>query len=159
MNQKLIILLQRKIYLLSLLLSLKSMKPLVQVCKENLGIDVTPDDLIPDMVACAITASTLINKVDATFPKVAGTWSMWDILEHRKDYIRVTDITPGTIIISPTDTGNGKIRGHVGIYLEDEKIASNDSMTGKFIVNFTTETWKKRYVDLGGFKVFLYRKK
>jgi len=134
-------------------------KTLAQYCEEAIGTDVTPDDLIPDMVACAITVSTLINKTDPTFPKVAGTWTLWDILSHRSDYERVTTPTPETIVISPTGTGNGSIPGHVGIYLAGDVIASNDSQSGKFIKNYTLDTWKARYVTKGGFPVYYYKKK
>lgn len=134
-------------------------KTLLKLCEESIGIDVTPDDLIPDSVSCAITVSTLLNKLDPTFPKVAGTWTLWDILEHRTDYERVTVPSPETIVISPTGTGNGSIPGHTGILLDDNVIASNDSASGKFLKNYTLDTWRQRYVDKGGFKVYMYKKK
>lgn len=133
-------------------------KTLLQVCTEGLGKDITPDDLIPDTVSCAITVSTLLNSIDSTFPKVAGTWTLWDILAHRKDYQRVTVPSPETIVISPTGTGNGSIPGHTGIIMEDGTIASNDSATGKFIKNYTLDTWARRYVDKGGFKIYMFKK-
>lgn len=134
-------------------------KTLLQLCKDSIGSDVTPDDLVPDSVACAITVSTLLNKLDPTFPRVAGTWTLYDILEHRPDYERVTVPSPETIIVSPTGTGNGSIPGHTGIILDDNVIASNDSGTGKFIKNYTLDTWQKRYADQGGFKLFMYKRK
>lgn len=133
-------------------------KTLLQLCEESIGIDVTPDDLIPDKVACAITLTTLLNKLDPSFPKVAGTWTLWDILEHRTDYERVTVPSPETIIISPTGTGNGSMSGHTGVILANNVIASNDSATGKFIKNYTLDTWAERYVNKGGFKIHLYKK-
>lgn len=134
-------------------------KTLLQLCEESIGIDITPEDTYPDMVSCAITVSTLINKLDPTFVKVAGTYTLWDMLAHRADYERVTVPSPETIIISPTGTGNGSIPGHTGIFLRDGVIASNDSQTGKFLKNYTLDTWKKRYVDKGGFKIYLFKKK
>lgn len=138
--------------------SLTMKKTLLQHAQDSLGIDITPDDMIPDTVACAITMSTLLRKVDPTFPLVAGSWTLWDILEHRADYARVVVPTPGTIIISPTGTGNGTIPGHVGIFMEDMTIASNDSNTGKFMKNYTLNTWMERYGKKGGFKSYLYKK-
>lgn len=136
-------------------------KTLVEYCIEALGTDVTPDDLVPDIVACAITVSTLMNKVDSTFPKVSGTWTLYDILVHRKDYEKVNDMTPGTIVISPTGMGNSKKlpNGHVGICTRDNKIASNNSDTGLFTENYTLDTWTKRYVTMGEYPLFLFRKK
>lgn len=145
--------------IINMLMSLQKRKTLLQLCEESIGIDVTPDDLVPDAVACAITVTTLIRKLDATFPKVAGTWTLWDILEHRTDYERVTVPSPETIVISPTGTGNGKFPGHVGIMMTDNVIASNDSASGKFLKNYTLDTWRKRYVDQGGYKIYMYKKK
>ena len=141
------------------LMLFQNKKTLTQLCEDAIGTDVTPDDMIPDSVACAITVSTLINKLDATFPKVAGTWTLWDILEHRDDYERVTVPSPETIVISPTGTGNGSISGHTGILLTDNVIASNDSATGKFLKNYTLDTWRERYVNKGGMKIYMYKRK
>lgn len=136
-------------------------KTLLEHCEEALGKDITPDDLVPDAVACAITVSTLINSVDATFPKVAGTWTLYDILEHRRDYTRVTEPMPGDIVISPTGFSKSKTvpNGHTGIIMNSKKIASNDSATGKFMENYTIKSWTDRYVTTGGYPLFLYRKK
>jgi hypothetical protein len=160
LNKKTMYALVRHRHLLqSILKSLQIMKPdLLDVCEAWLGKDATPDDLVPDVVACAITVSTLINKVDATFPKVAGTYTLLDILSHRKDYMRVTEPTPETIIICATEPGH-PFPGHVGIYMDDMTIASNDSKTGKFIKNYTTQTWRDRWEKKGGYTVHMFKKK
>ena len=161
MNKKTYKASQFHVRILKKILSLLMMqqKTLLQLCEENIGKDVTPDDLVPDTVACAITASTLLNMRDASFPKVAGTWTLWDILEHHKDYERVTVPSAETIVISPTGTGNGSMPGHVGIMLDNNVIASNDSATGKFLKNYTLDTWRDRYVTKGGFKIYMYKKR
>lgn len=154
---------QKTVVLLKELLLLKTpmRKTFLEHCEDALDNDITPDDLVPDPVACAITVSTLINRVDATFPKVAGTWTLYDILEHRKDYARVTDPMPGDIVISPTGLSKSKTmpNGHTGVIMSSKKIASNDSATGKFMENYTMESWTDRYVTKGGYPLFLYRKK
>lgn len=150
---------RHKNVLVEILERLMNKKTLLQHCQDSIGIDITPDDMIPDNVSCAITVSTLLRRIDVTFPLVAGTWTLWDILEHRKDYERVTVPSAETIIISPTGTGNGSMPGHVGIFMEDGIIASNDSNTGKFLKNYTLDTWYKRYVEKGGFKIQMYKKK
>lgn len=134
-------------------------KTLLEVCNEHIGVDASPNDIAPDELGCAETVSTLINKVDRDFPIIPGTWTLWNILNNRTNYERVTVPSPETIIISPTGTGNGSIPGHVGIMLDDGVIASNDSATGKFIKNYTLDTWQKRYVEKGGFKVYMYKQK
>ncbi len=136
-------------------------KTFLEHCEDAIDKDITPDDLVPDPVACAITVSTLINKVDATFPKVAGTWTLYDILEHRKDYERVKEAMPGDIVISPTGMSRSKTmpNGHTGIVMPDMWIASNDSNTGLFARNYTIKSWTDRYVTKGGYPLFIYRKK
>jgi hypothetical protein len=134
-------------------------KSFLDVCTEALGTDVTPDDLVPDAVACAITVTTLLSKVDATFPRVAGTWTLYDILKHRKDYERVTVPSPGTIIISPTGLGAPGTNGHVGVFLRDGMIASNDSKTGKFVVNHTLDSWHRYYSEKLQYPIFMFTKK
>jgi hypothetical protein len=147
--------------LTALLNKLKPMKKtFLQECEAALGTDVTPDDLVPDTVACAITVSTLKNKTDATFPKVAGTWTLYDVLEHRTDHVRVTTPEPGDVVISPTGMGNGSLsNGHVGVVGRNGKIMSNDSATGKFESNYDLMSWDARYRQKGGFPVLYYRKK
>jgi hypothetical protein len=133
-------------------------RTLLSVCQDNLGKDVTPSDLVPDMVACADTVTTLIRIVDPSFPLVSGTWTLYDILEHRKDYQKVSEPSPETIIISPTGMGNGTMSGHVGIIMEDGVIASNDSNSGRFLKNYTLDTWRRRYVNHGDLPVLMYKK-
>jgi hypothetical protein len=151
--------LRKHISLLESIINFLTMKnSLLQVCEQRLGTDVTPSDLVPDSVACADTVTTLIRLVDPSFPHVSGTWTLYDILEHRKDYAKVTELSPETIIISPTGMGNGTMSGHVGIVMGDGVIASNDSNTGKFIKNYTLETWTRRYAGHGGLPVLMYKK-
>lgn len=133
---------------------------LLEVCKAHLGTDVTPDDLVPDVVACAITVSTLIHYTDATFPKVAGTATLHDIFEHRRDWksVPVEDVKPGDVVLAATGSGNGSIPGHVGVMGDGGRIMSNSSPTGLFIPNYTMETFAKRYTGIGGMELHVYRK-
>ena len=39
----------------------------------------------------------------------------------------------------------------------DDKIASNDSRTGKFEENYTIDSWGDRYVRRGGYFMKFYR--
>ena len=130
---------------------------LLRLAKENLGRDVTPQDKIPDEVACAETVSALIKKIDATFPIIPGTWTLDDFLKRSNKFHPTLDLEPGNILISPTGTGNGTIRGHVGIILEDSLVASNNSYTGKLDDQFSIDLWVKRYRRRGGFPLFVYK--
>lgn len=151
---------QLKAQLVALLAQLNFMKrDFLQICTDALGTDVTPDDLVPDVVACAITVSTLIRKMDSTFPLVAGTWTLYDVLEHARTWQRIETPVPGCIVLSPTGMGKAGTVGHVGVYFPDGQIASNNSATGKFEKNYTMATWKARYADKQGMPILLYAKR
>lgn len=117
--------------------------------------DPTPNDEYPDEVSCAWSLSTLENKANPKFKRIPGTWTLWDYYEHNPDFTRVTVPSPGTRIICPTTQGH-PFPGHCGVFMEDMTIASNDSRTGKFIKNYTFETWYERYVTKGGYQIYLY---
>ena len=63
----------------------------------------------------------------------------------------------GNIVISPTGMGDGSIRGHVGIMGKNDVIMSNDSRTGKWMANYTIETWRERYSRKGKMPVYFYK--
>jgi hypothetical protein len=130
---------------------------LYRIAKENLGRDITPDDKIPDEVACAENVSAIIKKVLPDFPIIAGTWTLDDYLRKDKRFEVTMEIEPGVIIISPTGKGNGLIRGHCSIVLENGKLASNDSNTGFWSQNYTIESWIKRYRVRGGLPIYCFR--
>jgi hypothetical protein len=131
-------------------------KTFLQACTEALGTDATPDDLVPDTVACAITVSTLIRKVDPSFPLIAGTWTLWDVVRHRKDWQLVSEPVPGALVLSPTGTGKKGTVGHVGVIMEDGTIASNNSKTGKFEKNYTLASWRAYFAVKQGMPVHIF---
>jgi hypothetical protein len=136
-------------------------KTLLDVCKEHLGKDASPNDLAPDELACAETVTTLLRKVYPDTPIITGTYTLWQYLKDPKNgYKPVIDGVAETIIISPTGTGNRGTVGHVGIFDDNGLIMSNNSILNKgtFTQNYTLDTWKKRYVDNQGMPIYLYRK-
>lgn len=119
---------------------------LISVTLDNLNSDLDPLNIVDNEVACAITVSRLIQKIDPTFKDITGTWTLWDTLKKHPRCTKLLQPEPGAIIISPTGTGKGS--GHVGICLENGTIASNTSYgpyAGKLTINFTQDTWRKRY--------------
>ena len=119
---------------------------LISVTLDNLNSDLDPLNIVDNEVACAITVSRLIQKIDPTFKDITGTWTLWDTLKKHPRCTKLLQPEPGAIIISPTATGKGS--GHVGICLENGTIASNTSYgpyAGKLTINFTQDTWRKRY--------------
>lgn len=119
---------------------------LISVTLDNLNSDLDPLNIVDNEVACAITVSRLIQKIDPTFKDITGTWTLWDTLKKHPRCTKLLQPEPGAIIISPTGTGKGS--GHVGICLENGTIASNTSYgpyAGKLTINFTQDTWRTRY--------------
>lgn len=133
-------------------------KRLVDYAVDILGTDVTPLDEYKDEVSCAWSMTALEQKVDPTFKRIPGTATLQAEYEHHPKFERVTEPAPDVRIICATIEGN-PIRGHVGIFMDDMTIASNDSQTGKFIKNYTYETWRARWVNKGGYKIYMYKKK
>jgi hypothetical protein len=136
-----------------------SKKTLLDVCKENLGKDASPADIVDDVVGCAETVTTLLRTVYPQTPIITGTYTLLEYFKNPKNgYVQTSDTTPETIIISGTGTGNGSIRGHVGIFSENGLIMSNDSATGKWLENYDYHTWTRRYKDKGGMPIYLFVK-
>lgn len=130
-------------------------KDILHYANANINTDVTPFDEYKDEVSCAWSLTALEQMVDPTFKRIPGTWNLWDYYEHNPKFARVTVPTPGTRIICAT-LPNKPFPGHCGVFMEDMTIASNDSRTGKFIKNFTLDTWIDRYVTKGGYTVHMY---
>lgn len=131
------------------------LQSLHDAAKGVIGQDASPSDLAPDELGCAESVSNIVRKVLPDFPIITGTWTLEQKLKTDKRFTRVLTPSKGTIVISATGTGNGKIAGHVGIF-GDGVIMSNDSATGKFMPNFTLEGWTKRYKGIGGFPINYY---
>lgn len=124
--------------------------------KATIGRDASPSDLVHDDLGCAESVTNIIDKV-IEFPIITGTWTLWDTLQKDPRFARVSEANGrGTIVLSPTGTGNGKIRGHVGIMGDGKAIMSADSRDGVWRENYTVEAWSARYRQLGGFPVYFY---
>ena len=132
---------------------------LLRLAKDNLDRDITPEDNIPDEVACAETVSTLIKKVAPDFPIIPHTMNLYKTLNSSLSFEPTLDLEPGNIIVSPTGhwRSNGSIIGHTGIILEGGKIASNNSFTGKFESNYTISSWVNRYRVRGGYPLYVFK--
>ncbi len=120
------------------------------------GTDVTPDDRVPDDVACAVTVSALMAKV-RPFPMISGTYTMYTYLRPKYDI--ATTPLPGDIIISPTGMASKKVisNGHVGVVGVGGIIYSNNSRTGKLDTHWTIASWREYYEKKGGYPVYFFR--
>lgn len=134
-----------------------------------LGKDASPNDVAPDEYGCAETVYDILRaalgfNVGISF--TVSTNSLYNELKASKAYIQTDQPLEGDIWISPTGFGSGALpNGHVAIVgrvdnnsADNTQLMSNDSATGNFMQNYTVSTWKKRYVDLGGYPCFIFRK-
>lgn len=125
-----------------------------------IGIDASPNDLAPDELGCAETVTTILNKAGIQMPVILSTAELFKYLSAGIQWLEVPKPLPGDVIISPTGMGgkNGITHGHTGIMGLDGKIMSNNSYTGTFEKNYTIQSWKARYQNLGGYPVHIFRK-
>lgn len=134
-------------------------KLIYSIAKDNLGIDASPADLAPDEFGCAESVTNILKKAVGT-PIMTGTWTLYDYFNRTPNWYMVQNPEAGDIIISPTGTSSkGKKAphvGHVGIVGEHGAIMSSDSRTGKFMSNYSLETWKNRY-QKAGYPILFYR--
>lgn len=139
---------------------LSSKKTLLDVCKANLGVDASPNDVAPDEVACAETVTTLLRQVYPEVPVITGTWTLYEYLKNPANGFKsVTQPKAETIIISPTGTGKAGTIGHVGIFDDNGLIMSNNSFgifKGKFTANYTLPLWQTRYGIERGMPILFY---
>lgn len=145
-------------------LIINNMKPnetnqeaLLRIAKENLGRDVTPEDNVPDEIGCAEALSTIIKKLDNDFPIIPHTMNLYKEMTRRKEFQLSLNIEAGSIIISPTGKGNPGTIGHCGIIVENNKIASNNSYTGKWEVTHTIDSWVNYYRIKRGFPIYILK--
>lgn len=134
---------------------------LYETAKVCIGIDVSPKDIAPDELGCAESVWNILNRAfpnNVGFPLTVSTIVLFRELSKSPLYKRVETPLAGDIIISVTGTGNGRIKhGHTGI-VGKYQVMSNDSNTGKWAANYTLRAWKNYFENLGGMKVYYFRR-
>lgn len=137
---------------------------LYEVARACIGRDITPEDIVPDEVACAATVNAVYKMAfGSEIGGGASTTFLYRALVEHKDFIEVIQPLEGDIIISPTGYSafpNTPIKnGHVGIVGVNGIIMSNSSSNGLFSENFNMISWKKRYQTNGGYPIHYFRRK
>lgn len=127
---------------------------LLQAARNALGTELTPKDEVEDEVACASSMSALLKKVLPDFPHITGTATLFEHLLQDTRFKKTNLPKPGNIIISPTE--NSSFHGHVGVFLENEKITSNASATGLWSQNYDIGSWVSRYRAKGHLKIYIF---
>jgi len=135
---------------------LTNKKNLLDLCYAQLGKDASPLDSAPDSLACVDTVTTLLRQVYPEVPHMLSTikWNDW-LKDPKNGYVEIWEPEPEAIIVSPTV---GKKTGHTGIFLNGNVIASNNSKTGRFEINYDPMTWYN-YFHLGhGLTIHMYKR-
>lgn len=121
------------------------------------GKDASPFDFANDELGCVeSTCSIIKHSIARDFPLELATWILLKILRKDKRFKATLDLSPGNIILSPSFSGNGSIRGHVGIIGENGIIYSSDSSTGLWKTKYNISTWVTRYRHKGGFPIYVF---
>ena len=124
---------------------------LYDTSKSLLGIHLGKDTSIPWMVNCANACTDVLIRAGVPglpLKGIAGTANLLAFLEKSDAFEEVFDYAPGLVIIAATGSGNGKIRGHVGICGKNQ-IMSNNSETGKWDTQWTIARWMDYYTSYG----------
>jgi len=133
---------------------------LYKVSVDSLGKEMSPQDLADDEVACVESLEGVIKKAFGFYvggkTPILATWIFLDALRKDDRFEEVSKGQPGDIILCPTGSGNGRIRGHVGI-LGNHNIMSNNSYTSLWDASFTHETWYQRYEVRGDLDTHIFR--
>lgn len=126
----------------------------------SLGIDASPKDHASDEFGCAETVSDILFNAGCVIPEMLSTLTLDHFLANDKHWMRIlTNPEAGDVIVFATGQGNGSIpHGHTGIVMDGENVASNDSNSGKFILNWTISKMLAHYGKVGGYPMHLYRK-
>ncbi len=135
--------------------------------KDSLGKRMTLNDTVPPEVGCAEAVSTVLQRAGvAGIPAtgIASTLNLYTWLKNNTKFEEIDKPEPGAVVISPTGTGNGKVRGHTGIvgafsamYSGDYGICSNDSNTGLFLELWSVSKWQTYYESYGGLPMYYFR--
>ena len=130
--------------------------------KDFLGIDLTPDDKIPDFVACVAQFQALYFK---TFGRYVGsgaalynTRALRDALQKDKEFTSVKweDALPGDVCVFATGESPVVHNGHVFVVGKRDWM-SNNSYTGKWEAHKTKQQVEDYYIRYARFTPYVYR--
>ena len=137
---------------------------LYETALASIGQELTPKDEVPDEVACMATMNALHKKAfGEPIGGDASTYLGYLALRDSKKWVKVTSPLAGDICISPSGFSDKEGQkavpnGHIGCYMGNNEIASNNSKNGLFEKNYNLFTWRYRWVTLGHYPLFFFRK-
>ena len=115
---------------------------MIRVAQEALDTDVSPLNQAPKELSCAEGVSNLIKKVFPDFTITTGTSTLFTQLKNDKRFKATLTPSIGCVIVSPRI---GDRAGHTGIFITNDRVASNDSKTGLWKGNYTFDSWIKTF--------------
>ena len=125
---------------------------LLKIFKEALGTDASPLNKAPSDFACAEAMCALIQKVFPDFPTTLSTVELYYFLKESPHFVQTTWPKAGNVVVSPRRVQYG----HAGGFIENNLIASNDSKTGRFELNYSIDEWAKEMRDQRGLRIFFF---
>ena len=129
---------------------------LLDLAYSVLNTDPTPKDEQPDEFACVHSLTTILRMQLTDFPIMVYTPILLGYLKEDKRFKASNEFKAGSIIISPTNTGNGSIVGHTGIIGRNGEILSNSSATGLWSNKYTIPSWIERYSRQGRLSLYIF---
>jgi hypothetical protein len=129
---------------------------IADAARAALGKDMTPDDRIPDEVACVTQLVNILPREFGISPNLVGTGQLYAALLRSPRFRPVSAPAPGTIVVSVT---RGNRHGHCGIYVGYDQIASNNSfggVRGLWTVNYTRRKWIDYFYKKEGLAGYLF---
>lgn len=135
---------------------------LLTVAKANLGKHLTLNPNVSAEVGCAEAMSKIFYLAGLDVPTlgIESTTAMLKWLKESFHFKEVELPEAGAVAIAATGSGNGLIRGHVGIlggfavqFPHDFGLLSNDSNSGLFLELWRLANFVKYYETYGGMKV------
>src|SRR3990167_8383457 len=112
---------------------------ILEAARTALGTDASPNNKTSRETACAETVSHIIHPITESIPTdVLSTVELTYYLDQSHEYIDTRLPKEGNIIMSHRKGGQ---LGHTGIFITPDTIASNDSRTGKFEINYNLDEW------------------
>jgi hypothetical protein len=121
-----------------------------------IGQDASPEDNVPDEVGCVESIVNVIREVYPDFPTIYHTMLLYYELVKNPHFKSTLEIKKGNIIVSPTGSGNGTIRGHCGVIAEDNRIISANSKTGHWENNYSLQNWINNFRGKGGLRIYIF---
>lgn len=134
--------------------------------KSLLGIDLTPEDSIPDYVACVAQLQEVHRRAFGEYigsgAALYNTRALRDELKRNKGFKEVSwgEELPGDVWVFATgedDKRHPWVKGHTGIVGKHDWM-SNNSQNGLWEANYTQKKVTDYFITYCGFKPYVFRK-